>query len=89
MSKCEIEWFSVDDRLPEREGLGDDETEYVLVAVEYIDAIIGRSLGYNVTICGYEKDGFSDWDNFGLTHSSVPNIRYWAYLPRVPESEGR
>lgn len=88
MNKREIKWISVNDRLPERKGLYDDETEYVLVVVEEFDAITGEKLGDNVTICGYEKDGFSKWDNFGLTGTDVQNIRYWAYLPEAPESDG-
>lgn len=88
MNNREIKWISVNDRLPERKGLYDDETEYVLVVVEEFDAITGEKLGHYVSICGYEKDGFSKWDNFGLIGTDVQNIRYWAYLPEAPESDG-
>lgn len=73
-----IEWHSVDDMLPERKGLMDDETEYVLVAVNgctYTD----------VTICGYDKDGFSEWDSFG--RADPTEITHWAYLPEPPAKE--
>lgn len=88
MNKREIKWISVNDRFPERKGLCDDETEYVLVVVEEFNAITGEKLGHYVTICGYEKDGFSKWDNFGLIGTDVQNISYWAYLPEAPESDG-
>ena len=38
------EWISVKDRLPSREGLENDETEYVLVSEQSFNAITGEKL---------------------------------------------
>lgn len=70
------QWISVKDRLPSREGLMDDETEYVLVCERY-----GRSK--NVTICGYNEDGWSAWDAFGGV--SPDHITHWMPLPEPPK----
>lgn len=39
------EWNSVKERLPSREGLEKDETEYVLVSEQSFNAITGEKLG--------------------------------------------
>lgn len=78
----ELKWISVKDRLPERKGLDDDETEYVLVAVPW-----GTDNSYNVTVCGYEKNGWSRWDNFGMSCDDHERVAYWMPLPEQPEEE--
>lgn len=72
------EWISVKDRLPERAGLDDDMTEYVIVCEK-------SSTGGYVSVCGYEKDGWSDWDNFGTIDPK--RITHWMPLPEPPEAE--
>lgn len=72
-------WISVKDRLPDRDGLTDDETEYVLVCEN-------TETGYqNVSVCGYEKTGWSDWDNFGTINSGL--ITHWMPLPEAPKED--
>lgn len=66
-------WISVDERLPSREGLMDDETEYVLVRVKH-----DCDDGYSESICGYTKDGWSDWDNYGDVRAR--DITHWKPL---------
>lgn len=66
-------WISVNDRLPSREGLMDDETEYVLVKLKH-----GFYDGYSESICGYTKDGWSDWDNYGDVRAR--DITHWKPL---------
>lgn len=69
-----MKWISVDDSLPEREGLLDDEVEYCLVALK----------DGTVTVCGYEIDGWSEWDNYGpydedygVRHLNTEDITHW------------
>ena len=66
-------WISVDERLPSREGLMEDETEYVLVRVKH-----DCDDGYSESICGYTKDGWSDWDNYGDVRAR--DITHWKPL---------
>ena len=73
------EWISVEERLPSREGLELDEVEYVLVSEQSFDAITGEKLGGSVTICGFEHDGWSKFDNFGYVRTE--NITHWMPLP--------
>ena len=75
-------WISVEDRLPSREGLEPDEVEYVLVSEQYFDAITGEKLGSYVSICGFEHDGWSKFDNFGYVRTE--NITHWMPLPEPP-----
>lgn len=77
------EWISVKDRLPSREGLMEDESEYVLVSLSWPDGI------QDVTICGYEKDGWSTWDGFGFTKYSKEHITHWMPLPEPPKEEDK
>ena len=72
-------WISVEDRLPSREGLEPDEVEYVLVSEQAFDAITGEKLGRSVSICGFEHDGWSEFDNFGYVRTE--NITHWMPLP--------
>jgi hypothetical protein len=74
------EWISVKDRMPSREGLQDDESEYVIVA-EFFNI----TENYYVSICGYGKDGWSEWDNFGTVNPH--RITYWMPLPEAPDIE--
>ena len=75
------EWISVKDRLPSREGLMDDEKEYVLVSLRWTD-------GYQaVSICGYEKDGWSKRDGFGLMRDDYKHITHWMPLPEPPKED--
>lgn len=76
-----MEWISVKDRLPSREGLMEDEHEYVLVWVQYDDL-----LGGDATVCGYGTDGWSRWDNFGSVDTDC--ITHWMPLPEAPEGYG-
>lgn len=71
-------WISVEDRLPSREGLMDDETEYVLVCERYV-----YGGGGNVTICGYTENGWNEWDNFGGI--CPERITHWMPLPEPPK----
>ena len=66
-------WISVNDRLPSREGLMDDETEYVLVRLKHYG-----DDGYSESICGYTKDGWSDWDKYGDVRAR--EITHWKPL---------
>lgn len=66
-------WISVNDRLPSREGLMDDETEYVLVRIK-----LYACDGYSESICGYTKDGWSEWDSFGIVRPE--EITHWKPL---------
>lgn len=66
-------WISVNDRLPSREGLMDDETEYVLVRIK-----LYACDGYFESICGYTKDGWSEWDSFGSVRPE--GITHWKPL---------
>ena len=66
-------WICVNDRLPSREGLMDDETEYVLVKLKH-----DCDDGYSESICGYTKDGWSDWDNYGDVRAR--EITHWKPL---------
>lgn len=70
-----MKWISVNDRLPSREGLADDESEYVLVCERYATSIED---GY-VSICGYTKSGWDKWDNFGSVNPE--QITHWMPLP--------
>ena len=72
-------WISVEDRLPSLEGLEPDEVEYVLVSEQSFDAITGEKLGSSVSICGFEHDGWSKFDNFGYVRTE--NITHWMQLP--------
>ena len=72
-------WISVEDRLPSLEGLEPDEVEYVLVSEQSFDAITGEKLGSSVSICGFEHDGWSKFDNFGYVRTE--NITHWMPLP--------
>ena len=72
-------WISVEDRLPSREGLENDETEYVLVSEQSFNAITGEKLGSCVSICGFDHDGWSKFDNFGYVRTE--NITHWMPLP--------
>ena len=76
------EWISVEDRLPSLEGLEPDEVEYVLVSEQSFDAITGEKLGSCVSICGFEHDGWSEFDNFGYVRTE--NITHWTPLPEPP-----
>ena len=76
-------WISVEDRLPSREGLEPDEVEYVLVSEQSFDAITGEKLGGSVSICGFEHDGWSEFDNFGYVRTE--NITHWMPLPELPK----
>ena len=76
-------WISVEDRLPSREGLEPDEVEYVLVSEQSFDAITGEKLGSSVSICGFEHDGWSKFDNFGYVRTE--NITHWMQLPEPPQ----
>lgn len=78
-------WISVKDGLPSREGLEPDEVEYVLVSEQSFDAITGEKLGSCVSICGFEHDGWSEFDNFGYVRTE--NITHWMLLPEPPEEE--
>ena len=80
-----IEWISVNDRLPSRDGLMDDESEYVLVAEQYIAYDTGEKLGIYVSICGFEKDGWSDHDSFG--NVTPEHITHWMPLPEPPKED--
>lgn len=66
-------WISVNDRLPSREGLMDDETEYVLVRIK-----LHGCDGYSESIGGYTKDGWSTWDSFGGVNPE--DITHWKPL---------
>lgn len=66
-------WISVNDRLPSREELLEDETEYVLVKLKH-----DFDDGYSESICGYTKDGWSDWDNYGDVRAR--DITHWKPL---------
>lgn len=66
-------WICVNDRLPSREGLMDDETEYVLVRIK-----LYACDGYSESICGYTKDGWSEWDNYGDVRAR--DITHWKPL---------
>ena len=79
------EWISVKDRLTSREGLGKDETEYVLVSEQFFDAITGEKLGSYVSTCGFGHDGWSKFDNFGYVRTE--NITHWMPLPEPPKEE--
>ena len=79
------EWISVKERLPSREGLEKDETEYVLVSEQSFNAITGEKLGSCVSICGFEHDGWSKFDNFGYVRAE--NITHWMPLPEPPGEE--
>lgn len=70
-------WISVKDRLPAREGLQHDETEYVLVVERtcYGACWVG--------VCGYDKDGWSEWDSFGVLQTK--RITHWMPMPLPPE----
>lgn len=81
--KQTIEWVSVNDHLPSLEGLLPDEGEYVLVSEQYVDAITGEKLGRYVSICGFFRDGWSEWDSFGQVRPE--RITHWAYLPEPPK----
>lgn len=76
-----MDWIDVKDRLPSRNGLESDETEYVLVSSKGV-------LGPSVAICGFGSDGWSHWDNFGVINTK--RITHWMPLPDPPisESEG-
>lgn len=74
------EWISVNDRLPSRDGLADDETEYVLVA-EFFNI----TENHYVSICGYDKDGWSEWDSFGRVRPK--QITHWMPLPEPPKGD--
>lgn len=76
-------WISVEDGLPSREGLEHDEVEYVLVSEQSFDAITGEKLGSSVSICGFEHDGWSKFDNFGYVRTE--NITHWMPLPCPPQ----
>ena len=76
-------WISVEDRLPSLEGLEPDEVEYVLVSEQSFDAITGEKLGSSVSICGFEHDGWSKFDNFGYVRTE--NITHWMQLPEPPQ----
>ena len=78
-------WISVEDRLPSREGLEPDEVEYVLVLEQSFDAITGEKLGSSVSICGFEHDGWSEFDNFGYVRTE--NITHWMPLPEPQKEE--
>ena len=78
-------WISVEDRLPSREGMEPDEVEYVLVSEQSFNAITGEKLGGDVTICGFEHDGWSKFDNFGCVRTE--NITHWMPLPCPPQEE--
>lgn len=80
--KSTIEWHSVDEMLPERKGLTEDETEYVLVRYACNNPILRSGFAY-VTICGYDAGGFSRFDSFGLISPKL--ITHWAYLPNADE----
>lgn len=80
------EWISVKDRLPDRDGLEDDESEYVLVCIDY-QCSYNPTGGKWVTICGYEKDGWSSWDCFGWSGGYAPHITHWMPLPEPPKGE--
>lgn len=73
-------WIPVTEKLPSREGLMEDETEYVLVCEKFMST--GSSY---VSICGYTRDGWSDWDSFGNVHPK--NITHWMPLPEPPKEE--
>lgn len=77
------EWVSVKERMPSREGLEPDESEYVLVSEQSFDAITGEKLKSSVSICGFEHDGWSEFDNFGYVRPE--NITHWMPLPEPPE----
>ena len=72
-------WINVEDRLPSLEGMEPDEVEYVLVSDQSFNAITGEKLGGCVTICGFEHDGWSKFDNFGYVRTE--NITHWMPLP--------
>ena len=78
-SKNNDGWISIKDRLPERIGLDDDMTEYVLVCET------APSGNKYVSVCGYEATGWSDWDNFGTINPK--NITHWMPLPEPPKEE--
>ena len=77
-------WISVKDRLPSLEGLEPDEGVYVLVCESFDDIpyLIGRQ---SVSICGFFRDGWSEWDNFGMV--CPERITHWMYLPEPPEED--
>lgn len=75
-----IQWISVNDRLPNRVGLMDDESDYVLVFEQY-----KHIPGGEVSICAYTKDGWSEYDNFGNVHTE--RITHWMPLPEPPKED--
>ena len=75
------EWISVKDRLPSREGLMDEENEYVLVSLRWTDGC------QTVSICGYGKDEWSKWDGFGFTGNDYKHITHWMPLPEPPKED--
>lgn len=74
-----MEWFKCSERLPERAGLGNDETEYVIVCETTLTG------NQNVSICGYDEDGWSDWDNFGCIDPK--KITHWMPMPQPPKED--
>lgn len=76
-----VQWISVKDRLPSRDGLEHDEVEYVLVAVNYSDF----GFASEVTVCGYEEYGWSKFDFFGS--APAERITHWMPMPEPPEED--
>lgn len=70
-------WISVKDQLPDRAGLLEDESEYVLVS-EHLEPFKIKSVG----VCGYTADGWDEYDNFGV--SDITHITHWMPLPDPP-----
>lgn len=70
-------WIPVTEKLPSREGLMDDEHEYVLVCERLSTG------GSDVSVCGYTRDGWSYWDSFGSVHPE--RITHWMPLPESPK----
>lgn len=78
------EWIRVHDRLPDLSGLLPDEGVYVLVSERWIDGD-GNYLADYVSICGFDRDGWSRWDNFGQVRPE--RITHWMPLPEPPKQE--
>lgn len=75
-----MNWISVKDRLPSREGLRENESVYVLVWEKFT-----WFSGGEASICGFAADGWDRDDNFGSVRPE--NITHWMPLPEAPAED--
>lgn len=69
-----MKWISVNDRRPE------DETEMLLVVVESVKPIMGKTI-FSCTD-GYYSNRFQFWDG---ERRNECKVTHWAPLPEPPE----